>query len=578
MPNYFEWNDVITDYFTQGVPKGSTIFLSVDDASLTDIALRYFRGKLAPENAVNDFLNAIREQCVKNETIDLTAISGLDGRDIPRSIAFLSTMVLAAYQMADDIEASDNNYFIRLRDVLGLPHEDGGRPRGLKPAGVEESLWKEWNRLLLKNDWLHSAQKGQHENTKYIYYPLSQALLREGDKEKLEKLFREHEKNRTLRRNLDEEQLIAWLRSKALPSSHLRELMAETDAQRMKAIRSAIYELYETIDWKLESTSSTSFRTATVQRRLIAGLYRSEDPIMAVIKYKIFPPLPKRFHNEKLQVVHGEQTQILSKFRDGWYMPLWEEPLSSSASYKIEGSLTIEEIVMPERHFWILKPDPENPDSNVFASWGSLELDTPFLLVCQKDYAEQLQILKGEELLDWRSERSFYNNGEEWIEYSNCIVSPFDWEGISPIKADLCDALKPVIATSISLTGGLRVPNQASWLVGYQPQIIVISQIADLLTLKVFDVETEDVHTILEDVQTNVVISDFPRLAKGNYVLRIYDSEDDKQYITQRHLRLSDWSELQISLPNQSNSVRVGEFEIEGGIIRAVSHSIQGNL
>lgn len=574
MPHYFEWNDAITVYFTNGVTKGSAIFLSVDYASLAEIALRYFRGKLDPENAVNDFKDAVRKHCVKNGAVDLNAVSGVDGRGIPRSTAFLGAMVFAAHQMADDSEASDNNYFTRLREVLGLSLEDGGRPRGLKPAGVEVDLWKDWNRLLLKNDWLHSAQKGQHENTKYIHYSLSQALLREGDKEKLEKLFRENEKTRSLRRNFDQDQVMAWLRSKTPPSSHLRELMTETDPQQVKAISAAVYELYETMDWNAESNSH-SLRVAAIQLRLTARLYRSEDLIIGTIKYKIFPPQPKRFQSETLRVVRNGQPQKLEKFRDGWFMPLWEESLGSSATYKIEGDSTLEELVMPERRFWVLTRDPENPDSNVFASWGLLEFDTPFLLVCQQDYGEQMEILRNAELIDWHSERRFVNNGEDWIEYRDCIVSPFDWEGISPLKSDLCEALRPIATTSITITGGLRVPNQASWLVDYQPQVTIISQNADLLTLKIFDVETDEIHAVLEDVQTNAVISDFPQMPRGNYVLRIYDLEDDKQYLAQRQLRLSDWSELKISVPDQSNFTRIDEYEIEGGIIRAAISSVQ---
>lgn len=573
MPNYSEWNKVIADYFTRNASKGSTVFLSLDDAALAHMAMSYFPQQLLPNDAVDDFKKAVRRHVIEHGVVDLEMIRGKDEYGIPKSIAFLGAMVLAAYQMADDIEVSDNNYFARLREVLGLSN-NAGRPRGLTPAGVEVPLWNHWNRLLLQNDWLSSASEGPHVNTKYIHYPLSQAILRHGDAEKLEKLFRESEHAGGFRKNFDADQLMAWLRGRQLPSMHLRELLATHDLERLQAINSAIYEAYETVDWDISQHDGSRSGPA-LQRRLTAGLFRSHDPMSGTVRYKLYPPCPRRFSDEELTVHTNGESRVLHKDEDhrAWFEPLWPVSLHGGEKYEITGGSTIQELVVPERRFWILVRDPNNLDSRVYASWGSAESsDAPFLILCRAECSVQLDVLKDEDLLDWDpSIRRFEENGEEWLEYHNCVVIGFDWDGINPLDSELCAALKPIASAFLSLTGGLRVPNKPAWVAGHQPYVNVVSRYDDLVTLIIRNIDSDSEYAVIEDVQTNKTVSEFPVLPTGNYLLQIFGSSDEKLLLAQRQLRLADWSELRIAVPDSLNSILIGQYEILGGIVRQVA-------
>ena len=39
MATYDEWNNAIAEYFVNGLPSGATVYLSVDEEALMDIAV-----------------------------------------------------------------------------------------------------------------------------------------------------------------------------------------------------------------------------------------------------------------------------------------------------------------------------------------------------------------------------------------------------------------------------------------------------------------------------------------------------------------------------------------------------------
>src|SRR5262249_42532244 len=142
------------------------------------------------------FANRVREACRDHfgGGFDLTRISGYDRDGLPRCVGFLSAMVLAAHDMGDDTAAGELNYFYRLRRGFNPRSEEHGMPNWLTDAygqRLEESLWLSWNDWLLANGWESTAVHG-NPNTKYINFPISQALLRDGDRERLANLYRDH--------------------------------------------------------------------------------------------------------------------------------------------------------------------------------------------------------------------------------------------------------------------------------------------------------------------------------------------------------------------------------------------------
>jgi len=566
--DYDKWNRAIADDFVRGLPAGETVYLSVDDAVLADIANRLVESSEgAQTKPVKAFLDAVQSECVVGETVNLERISGVDASQLPSCIAFLGAMVLAAHRMTEDEETAEINYFTRLRQVLGLTDEKGGRPAGLLPAGVEEKLWLNWNRWLIRQGWLPSAERGQSEAYKYVNYPLSQALLREGDRERLERIFRDEEKAVRLRRNWDRDRLVAWLRRDApqFTSRHLRELATETESRRYQAFVDALYEVYNAINWEAEIT--TDRRTLRLMgRRLTAGLYRSEDPFTGEINYYLYPKQPRRWQGGNLELVRGSESYRLKEDRPGWFLPLWEwaEKLAGGVTYEVQGDSQIRELVLPERKFWFLVRDPDDEESGTFATWKMPELGKTFLLVCREEYADQLEDLRSEKLIDWSNKFPLNDRYKGWVEYHECMVLSSEWEGVMSVHDDLCDALKlNLSATPLHLKGGLRVPRVSGWLEGYAPEV-TITAFDDSVRFKIADVSHPDEQPIMDDfVNINKPI-DLPSLTPGDYLLEVTDG---KKSFSRRTLRILPWESLDPFEPRNPFSVKIGDDVLQGAVI-----------
>src|SRR5436309_3316106 len=145
---YDQWNRAITAFFVEGTPPGEPVFLSADDATLALIGRQQLGDAASPAGAlVEQFQSAVRDRVCADGSVQLAAVSGDRATGEPACAAFLAAMVVAASHMGESAEVDDLNYFVRLREVLGLPGT--GRPPGLALQGrgnaPEEALWRHWN-------------------------------------------------------------------------------------------------------------------------------------------------------------------------------------------------------------------------------------------------------------------------------------------------------------------------------------------------------------------------------------------------------------------------------------------------
>ena len=564
MATYDEWNNAIAEYFVSGLPSGATVYLGVDEAALMDIGSRFKQCGANEVNWVEDFREAVRSKYVIGDEVKLPSGSSYQSDQIPNCVAFLAAMVLAAhYMINEEIENEtiwQTNYFKRLRQVLGLSDENAGRPEGLLPAGIEEYLWKIWNRWLIDNGWLHSAEQGRSNYNRFINYPLSQALLREADQEVLERLFRQQVNSGQLSRVCDRDTISFWVRNQQFSSRHLRDLIQESDFRRYEAVTDAVFEVYTSIDWDQEFDAISGIRRIG-KRRMTAHLYRVENSIMEDVKYYIYPRQPRQFGGETLEVVQDSTVHHLREHRQGWFMPLLTVDPSGGISYAVKGHPQIKELYLPERKFWILVRDPENETSGVFAGWKHPGLGENFILLCKREYEEQMEFFKQEALLEWYEVIPI---DDEWVEYRECMIRSQSWEGIIPQHQDLHDALKPSISATISLKGGLRVPNQGGWLEGYQPELTIFA-FDDRVSLKLLDIASPNEPIMDQLVNTNKPIGSISSLDPGVYLFEVYSFG---KLAARRSLQILPWDSLDCPHPERPFDVNVGTFTQQGAVIK----------
>lgn len=563
MVSYTEWNQALVSYFVSGVPRGTKIYLSVDDDVLERIGQ-----ELAPDPTDGswsaDFHAAVREEVILEGKVNLGNLQGRDYNGLPQGVAFLGATVLAAYQMADEEKISELNHFRRLREVLGL--FGSGRPRGMESgSAAEEPLWKDWNHWLMEQGFQASAQRGRGGPTTYINYPISQSLLRRADKDRLQLLFKEKQWTA----QWDAQTLFVHVRREAERlSSHLKELL--TDRQRYEAVAEAIYEVYE--QWQNEDEpGSIRIGIRTWSRHLFSGLYRTEDPFFGQVNYYLYPKQLRGRQLESVQVQHGDNVHQLRDERPGWYFPL-ECPVDASeldrgARYQITFPCDLDSLILPSHDFWILIPDPESPESGAYASWGKPSLGVPFILLCKQELLSDIQRLRDERLLEWSGEPQpvLFNTG--WIELHQCLVVSQAWEGVFIKNQALKDALQPNIRLSISLSSGLRVPQQNAWLESHSPQVTIFGfyPTAELQVTRL-----SDNHKILERSQNTNTPTSIKFPGPGNYLVEATCASESSQ----RFVRIIDWSHLSIQEPERREVVPVSsEHHICGSVIEQVSET-----
>lgn len=561
MASYEQWNAAIADYFVSGLPTGATVYLSVDEDALMDIGRRFLRTGSENKDWAEDFLLAVRAQCFAGDEVRLGRVRDAAVDGLPNCVAFLGAMVLAAHRMADEEAITESNYFTPLRRVLGLTDSESGRPRGLQ-SGVEESLWLLWNRWILRKGFLPSAERGLG-SAKYIHYALSQALLRDGDKRRLARVFREAARSHRISREWDRDKLSAWLRMNAglFNTQHLRELFQEAEPTRYEAIVDAVFDLYDTLDWTGREQPVSAGRRVT-QRRIIAGLYRAEDPLAGSISYLLYPREPKRWEEANLYVLKDGKSQPLREERPGWFMPLWPEDPAGGKRYQVRGDAEVRELVLPERDFWIFVRDQENEDSGVLANWRHPGIYESFFLLCRKKHASNMEMLSQAGLVRWDHEFHLTETGRGWVEYRECVITSPDWGEVLAERNDLFDALWPNASATIALRSGLRIPQQRGWLEGYGPEV-AIHAFEESLRLVVRDVAHIDAPIIDETVETNQYF-ELPVKTRGDYLLQVYDGG---RLLAQQVFRILPWRSLTCAEPQQSYSVRLGSSTLQGALI-----------
>ncbi len=471
MATYDDWNSAIADAFTKGIPLGAPVYLAIDDEELATMGAAAFGADESGQDRwTEDFCLALRTKVVGTGEVQILRLrSQRTSGEAPHCVAFLAAMVLAASRMAEGAEFSELNYFTHLRDILGVAEPSGqsNRPAGL-PRGEEEPLWLEWNDWLSRQGLLPTAGRGPEGPRKYINYPLSQVLLRKADRQHLDDVF--DKRTGSIPLHCDPQTLAAIIEAQRWPTAHLRELM-EREGLRRAVAQDAVFEEYEL--WKANSPSTESSSKGGA-RPLMAGLFRDEDPIMGTVSYRLLPRMRRgRDTAARPAMEQDGEAHQLRPMREGWYEPtgaISEQILRHGARYLLSGLPGIDAVELPQRSFWMLVPEPDDPESGLFASWGPPRLGEPFILLARHSLTRDLQLLKDEGLVHWDGEPRDTLPG--WAELHGFLAVSEAWDGVHTENLQLFLELRPRGTLSISVFGGLRSPSGA-WLEGYGPQVVV---------------------------------------------------------------------------------------------------------
>jgi hypothetical protein len=515
--------------------RSTRIYLSIDNETLKSIGWQFQRENVF-DNWVSSFLEAVKAKVVVDNQVNLNVLRGRNVNGLPRGVAFLVIMVLAANDMAEEVEVSESNYFKRLREILNL--KGYGRPSGMtNGSNAEEPLWKEWNYWLMENGFEASAIRGNGGRMTYINYPISQSLLRRTDKDRLLVLFNEKQ----WRVQWDALNLFSQIRRlrEQLPS-HLRELVT-SNKERHEAIADRIHEVHQ--QWLAEGRPNVlNGKVCNLNNRIFAGLYRDEDILFGSVNYYLYPKQVRGRQVTTIKLQNEDKTYDLIEERPGWYLPLdfqlSASDLENGQEYSITQPTEIKSLILPSRDFWILIPDPDSPDAGTYATWGQPPLGTLFILLCKKELLPDMERLRDEKLISWDEEVEPFDNSN-WIELHQCMVTSQAWDGIFIKNQSLKDALQPSVSLSISFSDGLRIPKQNAFCHGYAPKVTVFGFYPQV-ELKVTRIIDNSL-IFKTNVCTNIA-NTIEWAAPGDYIVSAICGNKS----TSRFIKIVDWDSLTI--------------------------------
>lgn len=161
----------------------------------------------------------------------------------PPFTGLLAALSLAAERMRADSQFSATNYYERLFEVLGV--EDTPRQNLLRQyARSTRPLWRELNQWLTEHDFELGRPTARQVNSwKYVSYALSQALVREGDRQRFHLLFKQYDLSPLDDISESEMSLFLhdWMTGTG-PNSWLKRLWSNTDL-RERVAAAALSEL-----------------------------------------------------------------------------------------------------------------------------------------------------------------------------------------------------------------------------------------------------------------------------------------------------------------------------------------------
>jgi hypothetical protein len=166
----------------------------------------------------------------------------------PPFSALLLTLSLAAGRMRADAEFSSNNYYQRLVHVLHVDQSESAARRDAlaHSAKYTSALWESLNGWLTQNDYVFGQPTADDFNStfRYVYFAVSQSLIREVDRQRLRQMFANFGLSRRNKISPREMRLclLSWIKGANGPTPSLRR-MAANDQLIDRLVDTALAEL-----------------------------------------------------------------------------------------------------------------------------------------------------------------------------------------------------------------------------------------------------------------------------------------------------------------------------------------------
>lgn len=245
---YLRLNEAVRDVFFDGRYQQRPVYLEIADDRVEELASKL----KVSEDELEEYIGLVVAESFGHGHADPYAWHLQETKkwardhepdEAPPYLGVLALLSLAAERMRDDGEFSSNNYYTRLIEILRA--EGTSLANRVKThARSTRSFWRSLNQWLSENDFELGRPTAMQVNSwAYVSYALSQALVRDADRQRFHSLFRENDLSPLDEVSVSEMLLLLhdWMAGSG-PNAWLKKLWSTTDL-RERIASSALLEL-----------------------------------------------------------------------------------------------------------------------------------------------------------------------------------------------------------------------------------------------------------------------------------------------------------------------------------------------
>ncbi len=450
--DYLQWNSVLTEHCLLSAGSGGKVRLVISPSILAAAWNEQHSEYLTIEDAEDSFIRAVsgvylRDVCKSG----LGILSHFDG-DLPCSVAFLSSSVLAAFNMESDEQYAAHDYYARLAQLLHCGF-NGDCLEGFDKDEFK-GLWSEVGRWLLETHGITLEIDALDSGSRHVVNrPISQAPLRRIDLAKMPTFFteRNYQPGSRVSFNLLSRDLDHWVAARLT----LQGQRALGDQNRRAQVLAQVAQELEAWDGAIVDNSS-GLRSAPVELQIELSI-RGPKLFYLPRRPRGFPEVFETISRDRRfeSCEEGWYDSELVPAKDGGILAdgfIWAAPANNGGFSLRRGQSSVIAFA---------------PNSFGLVSRQHLLCGVKCAVLC-KDYlvgdvAEYLRQITDQNISPARNA----SLPEGWMLFSN-FVPLRQLREISPV-------LEPIDVESDSMiipVGGLRV-GRRKWIIGGQPEIFI---------------------------------------------------------------------------------------------------------
>lgn len=530
---YLKWNTAVADVIYPLGNEAAPAYLDLETDELAAIADQVGHDGLNPDEALG---KAVRGVVIDGDAkLHLQALEtrtrawkGRNNNEVPPPcLAFLAVTALAAEDMGQSVEKlAANAYYPRLARRLGVA--EGDKSIETQYRKNAEFFWQCLNTWLANLDGNRGLPTAYALTHRYVGLPMSQALIREGDRRKFPQMFAQYGLSPgmqiapdALTRYLDD-----WLKSgSSAPANLVKLWQRPTSHERIASIAAV-----ELSNWDGVMPEDASHQASGLGSRasLVVNMrsgFRGSS-IEIALGLRLTPDSDGR-----MQVLARDQSWLPIDLTPGT-AGLWR----TSATEAIDTDSMLEGVVRlrraddqdgPEYKHFPRQIIPLTYDElqSAFTETERLQLGVDSLLLVRTQADTQAKVNAPEQV---RSALELAARpGFEIVEKLNGL--PNSWVLFKNVQlfrtpSTSVNELIPLAQNQLTIAGGLRIPSRLrKWSTLAPPEVRAIAQSESHVRVTITRVDSEDhIHEWISDDGAIVAPLDELSLADGDYRLSLF--------------------------------------------------------